>query len=258
MKKIILFAVLIIVIISAIWYYNYNKSKHKRTEIVYSLDSNQNKLNPPATNRNPNDSTDIYGSGYFDYRDQIESYHMGYSKPRDSVYKVENLKAFERLNLLISKDTLNPGPYLDRGNHFQNIQKYKEAIGDYDRYIQLNPYNHSAYQNRGTAHERLKHYEQAIWDYNKVLELKPDDTIAWFNKGVVYDALENPWQAIKEYDRTVQADPRLAKAYYNRGASWEKVFNYDMAIENYEMAMKLNPRYWDELTKKIDYLNQIK
>jgi tetratricopeptide (TPR) repeat protein len=257
MKKIILFAVLIAVIIAGIWYYNYSKKKNKKTEMVLTGDSSRYQVSPPVY-RNPNDSTDIYGSGYFDYRDNIESYHMGYSKPRDSIYKVENLKAFEQLNLIISKDTLNPGPYLDRGNHFQNIQKYKEAIGDYDRYIQLNPYNYSAYQNRGTAHERLKHYEQAIWDYNKVLELKPDDTIAWFNKGVVYDAIENPWQAIKEYDKTVERDPRLAKAYYNRGASWEKVQNYDNAIENYEMAMKLNPQYWDELSKKIDYLNQIK
>ena len=45
-------------------------------------------------NAKKNDSTEIYGKGYFDYRDTIESFHMGYSIPRDSVYKVENLKAF--------------------------------------------------------------------------------------------------------------------------------------------------------------------
>jgi len=201
------------------------------------------------------DSTDIYGSGYFDYRDTLESYHMGYSIPRDSVYKVYNLKAFEQLNLLISQDSLNPGPYLDRANHFQNIHKYIEAIKDYDKYISLNPYNYSAYQNRGTAHERLKHFDQAIWDYQKVLELKPDDTIANFNKGVVYDVIGNPWHAIKEYDTVVVKDPKLAKAYYNRGASYEKVSKYDEAIENYKKAMELNPMYKQELEMKVDYLN---
>jgi len=201
------------------------------------------------------DSTDIYGNGYFDYRDSIESYHMGYSIPRDSVYKVENLKAFEKLNLIISKDSLNPGPYLDRGNHLQNIHKYIEAIRDYDRYIQLNPYNHSAYQNRGTAHERLKHYDLALWDYQKVLALKPNDTIANFNKGVVYDVINEPWQAIKEYDTVIVKDSRLAKAYYNRGSSYEKVEKYDEAIENYQKAIQLNPTYKEELIRKIDYLN---
>jgi tetratricopeptide (TPR) repeat protein len=201
------------------------------------------------------DSTDIYGKGYFDYRDTIESYHMGFSIPRDSIYKVENLKAFEQLNLLISRDSLNPGPYLDRANHLQNIHKYIEAIRDYDKYIQLNPYNHSAYQNRGTAHERLKHFDQALWDYQQVLFLKPDDTIANFNKGVVYDVINNPWQAIKEYDTVVVKDPRLAKAYYNRGASYEKVAKYDEAIDNYKKAVELNPKYREELDVKIDYLN---
>lgn len=201
------------------------------------------------------DSTDIYGNGYFDYRDSIESYHMGYSRPRDSIYKVENLKEFERLNLLIRKDTLTPGPYLDRGNHYQNIQKYQEAIKDYDRYIQLYPYNHSAYQNRGTAHERLKQYDQALWDYQKVLSLKPDDTIANFNKGVVYDVLNEPWQAIKEYDTVIVKDPRLAKAYYNRGTAYQKVQKYDEAIKDFQKAMQLNPTYKEELSRKIDYLN---
>jgi len=201
------------------------------------------------------DSTDIYGKGYFEYRDTIESYHMGYSIPRDSIYKVENLKAFEQLNLLISRDSLNPGPYLDRANHLQNIHKYIEAIRDYDRYIQLNPYNYSAYQNRGTAHERLKHYDQALWDYQQVLFLKPNDTIANFNKGVVYDVTNNPWQAIKEYDTVIVKDPRLAKAYYNRGSSYEKVNKIDDAIKNYQYAIQLNPSYKEELIRKIDYLN---
>jgi tetratricopeptide (TPR) repeat protein len=204
------------------------------------------------------DSTDIYGTGYFDYKDTIETFHMGYNIPRDSAYKVQNLKAFEDMNLLIAKDSLNPGPYLDRGNHLLNIQKTKEAIRDYDMYIKLNPYNHSAYQNRGTAHERLKQFDEALYDYSKVIELKPNDTIAFFNKGVVYDAIENPWQAIKEYDEVVKRDPRLAKAYYNRGAAYERVADYDRALQDYEKAVQYNPKYKDELAKKMDYLNYTK
>ena len=254
-SKLFIYLLLSVLVSTSVYYTGCSKNKPKET--VNILNDTSVKLQPERKFGNT-DSTDIYGSGYFDYRNDIESYHTGFSIPRDSIYKVDNLKAFEQLNLLISKDTLNPGPYLDRGNHYQNIQKYREAIGDYDKYIQLNPYNHSAYQNRGTAKERLKKWEEALWDYNKVIELKPDDTIAFFNKGVVYDVLDNPWQAIKEYDVVIQKDPKLAKAYYNRGASFEKVQKYDEAISNYEIAMKLNPRYYDELSKKVDYLNQIK
>src|SRR5512146_3240604 len=61
------------------------------------------------------DSTDIYGTGNFDYHDSLETYHRGYSIPRDSIYKVWNVKAFEKLDYLIRKYPVRPGPYLDRG-----------------------------------------------------------------------------------------------------------------------------------------------
>src|ERR1051326_7007911 len=58
------------------------------------------------------DSTWIYGTGNFDYRDTLETFHRGYSIPRDSVYKVYNIKEFEKYNFLIKKYPTVPGPYL--------------------------------------------------------------------------------------------------------------------------------------------------
>lgn len=210
-----------------------------------------------VTSDNRRDSTDIYGSGNFSYRDSLDSYHRGYSIPRDSVYKVWNTKAFQELELEIKKHPLRPGPYLDRANHFQNIKMYPEAILDYNKYIGLFSRNPSAYMNRGNAHERLKHYDSAMWDYQKVLELKPDDTIANFNKGNVYDFLGKYDLAVKEYDTTIKKDPRLAKAYYNRGASNMAVKNYAGAISDWEMAIKLNPLYEGDLRPRINKIRPL-
>lgn len=203
-----------------------------------------------------NDSSKVYGSGYYDYKDSIESFHMGYNVARDSIYKQNNIKAFENLNLLIQKNPSTPGPYLDRGNHFQNIQKYHEAIGDYNSYIALNPKNYSAYQNRGTAYERIKEYDKALADYSKVIELKPDDTIAHFNKGVVYDATNVFQMAIKEYDSTIMKDPKLAKAYYNRGVTYEKIGEFKKAADDFKKALQLNPQYGEPVKKRIEKLRK--
>lgn len=198
-----------------------------------------------------NDSTDIYGTGNFDYRDTLESYHRGYSIPRDSIYKVWNTKAFQHLNELIRKKPILPGPYLDRGNHFQNIKMYREAISDYNEYIKHSPFNHSAYMNRGNAYERFKIYDSAMWDYNKVLELKPDDTIANFNKGNIYDILGKFDSAAYQYDTVVIKDPRLAKAYYNRGTSYLAQRKFKEAARDWEQAIILNQTYEAELRPKI-------
>ncbi len=203
------------------------------------------------------DSTDIYGTGNFDYRDSLETFHRGYSIPRDSVYKVWNIKEFAGLDYLIKKYPTRPGPYLDRGNHFQNIKMYREAISDYNMYIKLNPNNHSGYMNRGNAYERFKIYDSAMTDYNKVLELKPDDTIANFNKGNIYDIREQFDQAILQYDTVLMKDPRLAKAYYNRGTTYLNLKNYAAAVRDWEEAIKLNPPYEPDLGPRINKIRPL-
>lgn len=203
------------------------------------------------------DSTDIYGTGNFDYHDSLETYHRGYSIPRDSIYKVWNVKAFEKLDLLIKKYPVRPGPYLDRGNHFQNIKMYREAISDYNKYIQLNPRNQSAYMNRGNAYERFKIYDSAMTDYNTVLRLKPNDTIANFNKGNIYDILGKYDSAVQQYDTVLMKDPHLAKAYYNRGTTYLSLKNYAAAVRDWEEAIRLNPPYESDLRPRINKIKPL-
>ncbi|MCC6865079.1 MAG: tetratricopeptide repeat protein [Ignavibacteria bacterium] len=203
------------------------------------------------------DSTDVYGTGNFDYKDSLESYHRGYSIPRDSIYKVWNTKAFQELNELIRKKPTQPGPYLDRGNHFQNIKMYRDAISDYNAYIKLNQSNPSAYMNRGNAYERFKIYDSAMADYNMVLYLKPDDTIANFNKGNIYDILGKPDSAVLQYDTVIFKDPRLAKAYYNRGTSYLAQRKFKEAARDWEQAIALNRTYEMELRPKINKIRPL-
>lgn len=203
------------------------------------------------------DSTDVYGTGNFDYRDSLESYHRGYSIPRDSLYKVWNTKAFQELNELIKKNPVQPGPYLDRGNHFQNIKFYREAISDYNEYIKRTQSNHSAYMNRGNAYERFKIYDSAMADYNMVLKLKPDDTIANFNKGNIYDILGRPDSAVLQYDTVIIKDPRLAKGYYNRGTSYLAQRKFKEAARDWEQAILLNRAYETELRPKINKIRPL-
>jgi tetratricopeptide (TPR) repeat protein len=203
------------------------------------------------------DSSNVYGTGNFIYRDTLLTYHRGYSIPRDSLYKVRNIKEFEQYNFLIKKHPTRPGPYLDRGNHFQNIKMYPEAIADYNKYIELCPKNPSAYMNRGNAHERLKEYDSAMYDYNKTLELKPDDTIANFNKGIIYDIRGKFDSAVKQYDTVIMKDPRLAKAFYNRGTTYLNLKNYAAAVRDWEEAIRLNPPYEPDLRPRINRIRPL-
>jgi len=233
-----------------------NKQKELEVETQKILDSLR-RVNHLYTETGFTDSTRVYGTGDFNYQDTLDSFHKGYSIPRDSIYKVWNTKAFKELDEYIKTHPLEPAPYLDRGNHWQNIKMYPEAIADYNKYIELNPYNPSAWMNRGNAHERLHHYDSALFDYNKVLELKPNDTIANFNKGNVYDFLGKYDSALVQYDTVIMKDPRLAKAYYNRGTTHLALKHYDKAVIDWEIAIRLNPVYEMDLRPRIDRIKRL-
>ncbi|MCB0721328.1 MAG: tetratricopeptide repeat protein [Ignavibacteriae bacterium] len=206
----------------------------------------------PGTNQPYYDSTDVYGKGYYDYQDTLDTFHDGYNIPRDSIYKVYNIHEWEKNNYLGDRDSLSPEASLDRGNHLQNIKLYEEAIRDYDRYIAQVKTNNSAYHNRGNAHERLKHYQLALRDYDTAIFIRPDDTIAYFNKGVVYDYIQQYDSSLIMYTKVIEIDPRLAKAYYNRGVIYKLTGQYREAMKDWEIAMRLNPKYIPELSKEID------
>ena len=55
------------------------------------------------------------------------------------------------------------------------LKQYKEAIGDFDKAIELNPKDAYAYYNRGNAKHDLKQYKEAIADFDKAIELNPKD-----------------------------------------------------------------------------------
>ena len=62
--------------------------------------------------------------------------------------------------------------------------KFRDAIADYDRAIQINPDYSEAYYNRGQAKSHLELHEAAIADYNEAIRLNPKEAEAHNNRGL--------------------------------------------------------------------------
>ncbi len=151
-------------------------------------------------------------------------------------------EAIKTLTLIIKSDVpddIKAGAYNNRGLAKHDLERYEEAIRDYDKAIELQPDYAAAYHNRGLAKNSLQRYEEAIKDYDKVIELQPEDAEAYHNRGVAKYDLQRYEEAIADYDKAIELQPKLAKAYYNRGLAKHDLERYEEAIADYDKAIEL-------------------
>ena len=90
--------------------------------------------------------------------------------------------------------------YMDEGNKLMmTYSKFAEAEAAFDKAIQYDKNNYEAYYLRGCAKINEKKYKDAITDFEKAIELKPDYADAYFNIGRVYFLLNDEEKACEYY-----------------------------------------------------------
>ena len=90
--------------------------------------------------------------------------------------------------------------YMDEGNKLMmNYGKYAEAEEAFDKAIKYDKNNYEAYYLRGCAKINEKKYKDAILDLEKAVELKPDYADAYFNIGRTYFLLNDEEKACEYY-----------------------------------------------------------
>ena len=124
-----------------------------------------------------------------------------------------------------------------------NQGKYAQAIGDFNRAVELDPQNVWAYYNRGVANTNLRQHTKAIQDYSRVLELDPTYVAAYLNRGLGSFSLGQHDQALWNINKAIELNPRLAAAYNIRGIVNANLGKFDQAIRDYDEALVLSPRF---------------
>ncbi|MBD2622179.1 tetratricopeptide repeat protein [Microcystis flos-aquae FACHB-1344] len=131
--------------------------------------------------------------------------------------------------------------YGNRGVLYYNQQKYKLALDDYNKAIELNPNHAQAYNNRGTLYDEQQKYELALADYNQAIELNRNFAMAYYNRGGLYQDLGKYDLALSDYSKAIEINRSYAEAYYNRGNLYKDLQKYDLALSDYSKAIEINP-----------------
>ena len=110
--------------------------------------------------------------------------------------------------------------------------------------------------NRGIVLTALEKYQDALADYNAASVLEPDMPEAFISRGNLWYLAEKYQRAADEYSKAMKMDfSRMHIAFYNRGISNEKLGNKDAAIADIKEALKLQPDF-KQARDRLEFLSK--
>ena len=95
--------------------------------------------------------------------------------------------------------------YTEEGSkQLLRYSKFDEAEETLTKAIKYDKHNFEAYYFRGCAKVNTKKYKEALADFEKAIELKPDYADAYFNLGRTYFLLNDTDKACENYKLAAQ------------------------------------------------------
>ncbi len=131
-----------------------------------------------------------------------------------------------------------------RGDALLQKKEFAQAIADYDRIIEQNPWDCEALYRRGCARLDLKQLDQAIEDFNRAIDQEPTRGDIYYTRGCAWSEKQAYDEAIADLTEAIVLDPEDANAawrYVRRGHAWKAKHEFDRAIADFTEAIKLQP-----------------
>ena len=167
--------------------------------------------------------------------------------------------------------------WLDQAAQLDRQGRFDEALGIFDKVLQLQPESAEAYSLRGITLAKLGQLEMALASLDKALQLRPDYADAHYgravtlymlgrleaalegfdaaiavaadnpkahnNRGITLFKLGRPEAALASYNAALQLDAAFAEACFNKGAALAALGRSEAGLAAYDAAISLNPAY---------------
>ncbi|ESP62466.1 Tetratricopeptide TPR_2 repeat protein [Smithella sp. ME-1] len=122
---------------------------------------------------------------------------------------------------------------------WQQCGYWKNSIILFSRALQVTNNNYIAYNNRGVDYDEINRYQDAIKDYDEAIRLIPNYQEAYNNRGITYGKLGKYQLAINDFNKVIDLNHNHAKAYYNRGLVFFLQGNKELGCRDAQKACEL-------------------
>jgi tetratricopeptide (TPR) repeat protein len=121
-----------------------------------------------------------------------------------------------------------------------NLGHHNEALGAYNRGLELAPDDMLAEANRGVTLLNLGHWDEAFRSFNRVIEYDPNNQLAWIGRGGALENLKHYAEALICFEKVInELDNNNALAWGGRGLTLIDIGHYDEALASCEKAIEL-------------------
>jgi len=126
------------------------------------------------------------------------------------------------------------------------MERYKEALADFNKAIELKPDYAWAIARRGDVYQALKRYKEAVLDYQRAIHLEPDNPLHHNNLGGVYLEWRRLDDAKREFEKRVEMRLEDAlNAYICLGLIAYYQGDMDGAKQQFEQALRIWDTAWE-------------
>lgn len=148
--------------------------------------------------------------------------------------------------------------YFNQGLNAFQAEKYRDAIGQYEKAIQVEPKHTLAYLGKALAYEKLKEYPSALADYDQAVKLDPNYAQSYLGRAKVYWELGKWPQALEDCNQAIELQPRLAASYFLKGRALVQLERYEDALIAFDRGESIVKNVTHYVPDKEQALNALK
>ncbi|MCS6834926.1 MAG: tetratricopeptide repeat protein [Anaerolineae bacterium] len=125
------------------------------------------------------------------------------------------------------------------GQSLRSLGRHAEALGSYQRAIELDPTRPDYYVGLGLSYLNLDDYEQAIVNFDQAIVLDPRDPLAHYWRGLAFYDLGDYQAALPSLQEAVRIDPNNAFSQYYLGLTYNELRDYSSALNALSISINL-------------------
>ncbi|GAB4490138.1 MAG: tetratricopeptide repeat protein [Saprospiraceae bacterium] len=151
-------------------------------------------------------------------------------------------KAIQDYTDALSKPGIKPKTkaeiLINRGAANGFLRNFSQSIQDLTEGLKIDPTNDNGYFNRSIAYYSMGQIDNALADYNKYLEFNPYNADVLYESGMILRSKGKSQEAIERLTRAIQIKPNLGIAYLERARAYMQTGNRAAAQADYQRAQQ--------------------